>query len=122
MVLAQLVITVLMVLAAAALAHPGEGLAGGVDGIAVGLALLVLGTLGLPLTFRIVPHVVEAAAVAGGGAAVASKVRSGSARLLAAAPHPAARLASAAPAGRAAPSVARPTPPPAPTAAPGGTA
>jgi hypothetical protein len=121
-VLAQLVITVLMVLAAAALAHPGEGLAGGVDGIAVGLALLFLGTLGLPLTFRIVPHVVEAAAVAGGGAAVAAKVRSGSARLLAAAPHPAARLASAAPAGRPAPSVTRSTPPPGPTAAPGGAA
>jgi len=120
-VLAQLVITVLMVLAAAALANPGEGLAGGIDGIAVGLALLFLGTLGLPLAFRIVPHVMEAAAVAGGGAAVAAKVRSGSSRLLAAAPHPAARLASAAPAGRSAPSVTRATPPPAaPASAAGG--
>ena len=97
-VLAQLVITVVMVLAAAALAHPADGVAGGIDDLAVGLALLFLGSLGLPLTFRVVPHVVEAAVVAGGGAAAASRLRRGATQLAAAAPMPAARLA-AAPAG-----------------------
>jgi hypothetical protein len=100
-VLAQLVITVVMVLAAAALADPGHGLASGIDGVAVGLALLFLGSIGLPLTFRIVPHVVEAAVVAGGGAAAAGKLRTGAQQLMAAAPSPAARLAVAAPAAAA---------------------
>ena len=92
-VLAQLVITVLMVLAAAALAHPGDGLAAGIDGVAVGLALLFLGSLGLPLTFRVIPHVVEAAVVAGAGTAVAGRLRSGAGQLMAAAPSPVTRLA-----------------------------
>jgi hypothetical protein len=98
--LSQLVITVLMVLAAAALgAHP-DGLARGVDTLAVGLALLFLGSLGLPMTLRLLPHVVEASVAAGAGAAVASRVRQHSSQLLAAAPHPAARLAGGALAGR----------------------
>ena len=115
-VLAQLVITVVMVLAAAALAHPADGIAGGIDDVAVGLALLFLGSLGLPLTFRIVPHVVEAAVVAGGGAAAASKLRRGATQLAAAAPVPGARLAAAPVAGG-----RGPTPPP-PAGAAGGQA
>jgi len=98
-VLSQLVITVLMVLAAAALAHPGDGFAAGVDGIAVGLALLFLGSLGLPLTFRVVPHVVEAAVVTGAGAAVAGRMRRGASQLAAAAPSPVTRLAGGLAAG-----------------------
>ena len=112
-VLAQLVITVVMVLAAAALAHPANGVAGGVDDLAVGLALLFLGSLGLPLTFRIVPHVVEAAVVAGGGAAAAAKLRRGATSLAASAPMPAARLAGA-------PGATGPRPPSTPPPASGG--
>jgi hypothetical protein len=93
-ILAQLVITVLMVLAAAAMASPGRGLATGIDGIAVGLALLFLGSLGLPMTFRVLPHVVEAAAVAGSGAAVARRMHHGAGQLVAAAPSPVTRLAA----------------------------
>ena len=122
-VLAQLVITVVMVLAAAALAHPANGVAGGVDDLAVGLALLFLGSLGLPLTFRIVPHVVEAAVVAGGGAAAAGRLRRGATQLAAvAAPSQAARLATAAPAGGLAAQVPPASPPPAggPGTAPSG--
>src|SRR5438270_9260455 len=87
-VLAQLVITVVMVLAAAALAVHADGLAAGIDNIAVGLALLFLGTLGLPMTLRLLPHVVEASVAAGTGAAVASAVRRHSGQLLMAVPHP----------------------------------
>ena len=94
-ILAQLVITVVMVLAAAALAEPAHGVAPGIDAVAVGLALLFLGSLGLPLTFRVIPHVIEAAAVTGAGAAVAGRVRRGGSQLLAAAPTPAARFAAA---------------------------
>lgn len=117
-VLAQLVITVLMVLAAAALRDPGDGLAAGIDGVAVGLALLFLGSLGLPLTFRIIPHVVEAAAVAGAGAAVTSRLRSGGSQLMTAAPSSAARLAGATSLSAVArpPAVATQAPVPRPTA------
>jgi len=117
-VLAQLVITVVMVLAAAALAHPADGVATGVDDLAVGLGLLFLGSLGLPLTFRIVPHVVEAAVVTGGGAAAASRLRQGATRLAATAgPLPSARLTAAPAATR------TPDPPPGGTlAAAAGTA
>jgi hypothetical protein len=94
-ILAQLVITVLMVLAAAAFSHPARGLASDVDAIAVGLALLLLGSIALPLTFRVVPHVAEAAVAAGAGATVAGRMHRGGARLLAAAPSPVARLAGA---------------------------
>jgi hypothetical protein len=93
-ILAQLVITVLMVLAAAALADPGHGLGAGIDGVAVGLALLFLGTLGLPMTFRLLPHVVEAAVVAGSGAAVAGRMRASAGQLMAVAPSPVTRLAA----------------------------
>ena len=99
-VLAQLVITVVMVLAAAALGGHADGLAGGIDQVAVGLALLFLGTLGLPMTLRLLPHVVEASVAAGTGAAVASTVRRHSGQLLMAVPHPAARLAGGAVSGR----------------------
>jgi hypothetical protein len=117
-ILAQLVITVTMVLAAAALSSPGQGLAGDVGQTAVGIALLLLGSLGLPMTFRIVPHVAEAAAVVGTGAVAAAKLRSGGTRLAtAAAPLLApSRLATASPppgAGRRPPA----TPPPAAGAA-----
>jgi len=99
-VLAQLVITMVMVLAAAALADRSGGLAGGIDSVAVGLALLFLGSLGLPLTFRIIPHVTEAAAVAGGGAAVTARIRRAGSTL-ATGPGPGARLTAAGVAGTA---------------------
>ena len=99
-VFAQLVITVVMVLAAAALAGHADGLAAGIDNIAVGLALLFLGTLGLPMTFRLIPHVIEASVAAGSGAAVASRMRQHSGQLLSAMPHPAAQFAGAAASGR----------------------
>jgi hypothetical protein len=99
-ILAQLVITVVMVLAAASLAGPGDGLAAGIDRVAVGLALLFLGTLGLPMTFRLIPHVVEAGVVAGTGAAVANRVRHTGGQALSAIPHPATQAAGAAINGR----------------------
>jgi hypothetical protein len=99
-VLSQLVITVVMVLAAASLSGGGDGLAAGVDRTAVALALLFLGTLGLPMTFRLVPHVVEASVAAGTGAAVANRVRSHGAQALSAIPHPATMAAGAALGGR----------------------
>lgn len=99
-ILAQLVITVVMVLAAAALGGHADGLAAGIDQVAVGLALLFLGTLGLPMTLRLLPHVVEASVAAGTGAAVATSVRRHSGQLLMAVPHPAARLAGGALSGR----------------------
>ena len=99
-VLAQLVITVVMVLAAAALAGHADGLAAGIDNIAVGLSLLFLGTLGLPMTFRLVPHVVEASVAAGTGAMVANRLRSGGGQMLSAVPHPAAQVGGAALSGR----------------------
>ncbi len=99
-VLAQLVITVVMVLAAASLGGHADGLAQGIDQVAVGLALLFLGTLGLPMTLRLLPHVVEASVAAGVGASVAHSVRRHSGQMLMAVPHPAARLAGGAVAGR----------------------
>jgi hypothetical protein len=99
-VLAQLVITVVMVLAAAALGGHADGLAAGIDQVAVGLALLFLGTLGLPMTLRLVPHVVEASVAAGTGASAATAMRRHSGQLLMAVPHPAARLAGGAMSGR----------------------
>jgi hypothetical protein len=128
--LSQLVITVVMVLAAAALGGSADGLAAGVDQVAVGLALLFLGTLGLPMTLRLLPHVVEASVVAGAGAAVASRVRRSGGQLLTAVPHPAAALAGAAATGRplasrSGPRISAPVPrptPPAPTRSPAGSA
>jgi hypothetical protein len=99
-ILAQLVITVVMVLAAASLSGSGDGLAAGIDRTAVGLALLFLGTLGLPMTFRLVPHVVEAGVAAGTGAAVANRVRQSGGQALSAIPHPATQAAGAAIRGR----------------------
>jgi hypothetical protein len=99
-ILAQLVITVVMVLAAASLSGPGDGLAQGIDKTAVGLALLFLGTLGLPMTFRLVPHVMEASVAAGTGAAVANRVRHTGGQALSAIPHPATQAAGAAISGR----------------------
>jgi hypothetical protein len=99
-ILAQLVITVVMVLAAASLAGGGDGLAAGIDRTAVGLALLFLGTLGLPMTFRLIPHVVEASVAAGAGAAVANRMRAHGGQALSAIPHPATQMAGAAVAGR----------------------
>lgn len=84
--LAPLVITMVMVLATATLTAPVDGVAQGANHAAVALALLFLGTLGLPMTFRLVPLVVEAAVVAGAGATVASRARRGAQRLAAAAP------------------------------------
>jgi hypothetical protein len=108
-VLAQLVITVVMVLAAAALGSSDGAVAtsGGpagagaaVDRLAVGLGLLLLGSLALPMTLRVLPPVLEAAAVAGTGAAASRRLRSSGGELLAATPSPVARLAGAALAGR----------------------
>ncbi|MCW2594130.1 MAG: hypothetical protein JWP39_18 [Jatrophihabitans sp.] len=73
--LAPLVITMVMVLATATLTATPNGLGDGVNQIAIALALLFLGTFGLPMTFRLVPHVVEAAAVTGAGAMVARSAR-----------------------------------------------
>lgn len=98
--LAPLVITMVMVLATATLTAPVDGLAQGIDRAAIALALLFLGTLGLPLTFRLVPLVVEAAVVTGAGATVARRAQRGAQRLAAAAPiGAAARLSAARSAG-----------------------
>ncbi|MHB8449192.1 MAG: hypothetical protein ACYDAQ_01790 [Mycobacteriales bacterium] len=75
--LSKLVITAVMVLAAAALSASSTSLAGGVGSAAVGIALLLLGSFGLPMTLRVVPHVTEAAVAAGTGALVAGRLRSG---------------------------------------------
>jgi hypothetical protein len=108
-VLAQLVITVVMVLAAAALGGADgagsdpvgrAGVGAAVDRLAVGLGLLLLGSLALPMTLRMLPPVLEAAAVAGTGAAVSRRLRHSGGELLAATPSPVARLAGAALAGR----------------------
>jgi hypothetical protein len=94
--LAPLIITMVMVLATATLTAPVGGVGQGVDHAAVALALLFLGTLGLPLTFRLIPLVVEAAVVTGAGASVARRAQRGATRLAAAAPvGGAARLAAA---------------------------
>lgn len=74
-ILSQLVITVVMVLAAASLAAPADGLSAGIDQVAVGLALLFLGSVGLPMTMRLLPGVTEASIAAGTGALVASRAR-----------------------------------------------
>lgn len=84
--LAPLVITMVMVLATATMTGPTDGLAGGIDQAAVALALLFLGTLGLPLTFRLIPHVVEAAVITGAGASIARRTQRGASRLATAAP------------------------------------
>jgi hypothetical protein len=98
--LAPLIITMVMVLATATLTAPVGGVGQGVDHAAVALALLFLGTLGLPLTFRLIPLVVEAAVVTGAGASVARRAQRGATRLAAAAPvGGAARLAAAGPGG-----------------------
>jgi hypothetical protein len=98
--LAPLVITMVMVLATATLTAPVDSASQGVDRAAVALALLFLGTLGLPLTFRLIPVVVEAAVVSGAGAGVARRAQRGAAGVArtAAAAAPlggAARLAAA---------------------------
>lgn len=95
--LAPLVITMVMVLATATLTAPVDGLAQGLDRAAIALALMFLGSLGLPLTFRLVPLVVEAAVVTGAGASVARRAHRGAQRLAAAAPTggAAARLSAA---------------------------
>ena len=100
--LAPLVITMVMVLATATLTAPVHSTSEGIDHAAVALALLFLGTLGLPLTFRLIPLVVEAAVVSGAGASVARSARRGATRAAstAAAAAPvggAARLAAARP-------------------------
>ncbi|MCW2599463.1 MAG: hypothetical protein JWM02_1292 [Frankiales bacterium] len=97
--LAPLVITMVMVLATATLTAPADGLAQGIDHAAIALALLFLGTLGLPLTFRLIPHVVEAAVVTGAGASIARRAQRGATRAVAAvAPVGAAGRLAAAPA------------------------
>jgi hypothetical protein len=138
--LAPLVITMVMVLATATLTSDSAGLGEGINRAAIALALLFLGTLGLPLTFRLIPHVVEAAVVAGAGASVArsARQRAGQAGRLAtaavtgaAAPAAAARLAAAPAASGSGPGSAaaslsgsagfqpsRPASPPSPPAAP----
>jgi hypothetical protein len=87
-----------MVLATATLTAPADSTSQGLDHAAVALALLFLGTLGLPLTFRMVPLVVEAAVVAGAGASVLRRTQRGATRLAAAAPiGGASRLAASRP-------------------------
>lgn len=102
--LAPVVITMVMVLATATLTAPTTGAAQGIDHTAIALALLFLGTLGLPMTFRLVPLVVEAAVVAGTGASVTRSARR-------TAQHSARRLAAAAPGAGAAARFATAMPP-----------
>ena len=103
---AQLVITVAMVLAAAALGGTGgaSGVAAGVDTAASGVALLFLGSLGLPLALRVVPHAAEAAIAAGAGARAARRAgqasRQGGDALAHTGATPQTRLAGAVLAGR----------------------
>lgn len=78
-VVSQLVITVVMVLAAADLAHAsiGSGPASQpADTLVTTIALLVLGSFSLPMALRLVPHAAEAAHLhGGGGRAVGSATR-----------------------------------------------
>jgi len=76
--MSQLVITAAMVIAAAALANgkldrttPGAS----VDTLVTAIGLLLLGTLGLPMALRVVPHAAEGAIAAGVGARGLSAAR-----------------------------------------------
>jgi hypothetical protein len=75
--LSKVIITAVMVLAAAAIGDIPTTASGAVDTLATGIALLLLGTFALPMTMRLVPHVSEAAFAAGAGALATQKVRSG---------------------------------------------
>ena len=75
--LSKLIITAVMVLAAAAIGSAPTSVSAAVDTLATGIALLLLGTFALPMTMRLVPHVSEAAAAAGAGALATQKLRSG---------------------------------------------
>jgi hypothetical protein len=75
--LSKLIITAVMVLAAAAIGSTPATASGAVDSLATGIALLLLGTFALPMTMRLVPHVSEAAVAAGAGALATQKLRSG---------------------------------------------
>ena len=75
--LSKLIITAVMVLAAAAIGDTPTSASGAVDNLATGIALLLLGTFALPMTMRLVPHVSEAAFAAGAGALATQKLRSG---------------------------------------------
>ncbi|MHB1854287.1 MAG: hypothetical protein ACYCS2_04430, partial [Acidimicrobiales bacterium] len=78
-VVSQLVITVVMVLAAADLAHGNVGSGSAsqpADTLVTTIALLVLGSFSLPMALRLVPHAAEAAHLhGGGGRAVGSATR-----------------------------------------------
>ena len=78
-VLSQLVITVVMVLAAADLAHGGTGTGAEsqpADTLVTSIALLGLGSFSLPMALRLVPHAAEVAHLHGGGSrAVGSATR-----------------------------------------------
>lgn len=134
--LAPLVITMVMVLATATLTSSPDGLGDGINRVAIALALLFLGTFGLPMTFRLVPHVVEAAAVTGAGAMVARSARrtattaartaaaavpgGGAATRLAAAPRPASGGGAPGGAASGGPSASAPTTSRAPVPVPAG--
>lgn len=75
--LSKVVITAVMVLAAAAIGSTPTSASGAVDSLATGIALLMLGTFALPMTMRLVPHVSEAAFAAGAGALATQKLRGG---------------------------------------------
>ena len=75
--LSKVVITAVMVLAAAAIGSTPTTASGAVDSLATGIALLLLGTFALPMTMRLVPHVSEAAFAAGAGAVATQKLRGG---------------------------------------------
>lgn len=75
--LSKVVITAVMVLAAAAIGSTPTSASGAVDNLATGIALLLLGTFALPMTMRLVPHVSEAAFAAGAGALATQKLRGG---------------------------------------------
>lgn len=75
--LSKVIITAVMVLAAAAISTAPTTASGAVDTLATGVALLLLGTFALPMTIRLVPLVSDAAFTAGAGALATRKLRSG---------------------------------------------
>lgn len=75
--LSKVIITAVMVLAAAAIGSTPTTASDAIDNLATGIALLLLGTFALPMTLRLVPHASEAAFAAGAGAIATQKLRSG---------------------------------------------
>lgn len=75
--LSKLIITAVMVMAAASIGAAPTSASDAINNLATGIALLLLGTFALPMTMRLVPHVSEAAIAAGAGALATQKLRGG---------------------------------------------